>query len=141
MGPDDEAGGSENEAGGRLRTGVLWMESGYSSITDFVSVSNSFSGETSGAYIEVEPSARPIPIRESEVEVRIDGPGEKTDESETSGDRGEKTNGGEEVGSESEPAALNSGVEGREPEVETPTKVCVSVEEVGLGLESIRGCG
>lgn len=74
--------------------------------------------------------------------MRIDGPGEKAEEG------GENTEAAEEIGSESEPVALRSGVEGREPEVETLAKFYfgigarLSVEEGrGVGLESILGCG
>lgn len=72
---------------------------------------------------------------------------ENADENGMNGDSGVNTDAGEdETGSESEPAALSSGVEGREPEgMQTPRpgKVCVAEEseEMGHGLGSARGCG
>lgn len=75
------------------------------------------------------------------------GAREKADEYGINGDRGENADEGEEeIRSESEPAALSSGVEGREPEgMQTPRsgRVCVAEESegMGLGIGSARGWG
>lgn len=91
-------------------------------------------------------------MREVEVQSRIDfkvgidGLAGNIDAKGMSGDNregGDAAVEGEETKSEweLEPAALRSGVGGREPEVETPAKVCAKAEGTGVGLRRVRGCG
>lgn len=88
--------------------------------------------------------AKQSPRRESEVACKSEYAGssdiaaEKADGYGINGDRGENADDGEEdTGSKSEPAALSSGVDAREPEgMQTPglEKVCVAEENEGVGL-------
>lgn len=139
----------ENEAGGRLRSGE-WTKGWFTSFADIRVLFSGWQG-ISAPYIELGASwsVRELWMREREVESSIDigpdGTVGKADERGMSGNGGEDADAveGDENGSESElePAALSSGVEGREPEMQTPAENCA--EEVGMcvGLRRVRGCG